>query len=463
MLIIILFKQFSSPNKLSKVKTLKNCSIISLTEFKKLKKSLSILSEPNSPRLKKIRPLQSENLMKRIKSNSELPTKKFKKIYYSTESISNDKKIREKAKKYFEENLDEVKAINKLVLYAKMASIRDKQIEEQKKIKFDKKKLEEKMDLINEIERLKELRKYELKEEKRINMIKEEGNIIREQIKSNFLKKLKEKQEINKENIQNLILQKKYNKEQEKKIEDAKKIKQKLILYIAESNKKYIENKRLEKEKELEEEKKLIEFNKQKEKEEELELLNKKKLQKIKELELARIREKQKKSNDLKSHLDELRMKRSFESAEKISRIKEKEELIKKKIILDELINYNKQIVNVQRLKKMEQAVLDIQEFIKNINEIENEIKKDKIKNEEKKLKLKENNNILLQMIKEREDKRKINKREILEEGRIIKQNNERYYKRIEEIKKEKIKELEFLNINPEYLVPLKNFKTLNK
>ena len=191
--------------------------------------------------------------------------------------------------------------------------------------------------------------------------------------------------------------------------------------------------------------------------------MDKKKLQKIKELELARIREKQKKSNDLKSHLDELIMKRSFESAEKISRIKEKEELIKKKKILDELIKYNKQIVNVQRLKKMEQAVLDKQEFIKNINEIENEIKKDKIKNEEKKLKLKENNNILLQMIKEREDKRKLNKREILEEGRIIKQNNERYYKRIEEIKKEKIKELEFLNINPEYLVPLKNFKTLNK
>ena len=84
---------------------------------------------------------------------------------------------------------------------------------------------------------------------------------------------------------------------------------------------------------------------------------------------MARIREKQKKSNDLKSHLDELRMKRSFESAEKISRIKEKEELIKKKKILDELIKYNKQIVNVQRLKKMEQAVLDKQEFIKNTKE----------------------------------------------------------------------------------------------
>ena len=42
-------------------------------------------------------------------------------------------------------------------------------------------------------------------------------------------------------------------------------------------------------------------------------------------------------------------------------------------------------------------------------------------------------------MTKEGEDKRKFNKREILEEGRIIKQNKERYYKRIEEIKNEKL------------------------
>ena len=422
-----------------------------------------MLNEPNSPRHQKIHSLKSETLMKRIKSNSELPSNKLKKIYYDTESITNNKKIRKKAKKYFEENLDEVKAINKLVLYAKMASIRDKQIEEQKVIKLKKKKLEEKLDLINEIERLKELRKNELNEEKRKNMIKEGGNIIREQIKFNLTKKLKEKEEINEENIQNLILQKKYNEEQEKKIADANNIKQKLILYIAESNKEFIENKRLQKEKEIEEEKKLIEYNEQKAKEEKIELLNKKKLQKMKELELAKIREKQKKTNDFKSYLDELRMKRSIANAEKIARIKEKEDLIKKKKILDDLIKYNKHIVNVQRLHKMEQAILDKQEFIKNIYEIEKEIEKDKIKNEEKKLKLKEHNYILLQMIKEKEDKKRLNKREILEEGRIIRQNNEKYYKRIEEIKKEKIKDLELLNINPEYLVPLKNFKTLDK
>ena len=407
--------------------------------------------------------MQSETLMKRIKSNSELPTKKFQNKYYITENLTNDNKIREKAKKYFEENLDEVKEINKLVLYAKMASIRDKQIEEKKRMKLNKKKFEEKMDLINEIERLKELRKNELKEEKRINKIKEGGNIIKEQIKFNLMKKLKEKEEIKKENFQNLILQKKHNEEHEKKIAEANKIKQKLILYIAESNQKFIENKRLEKEKEIGEEKKLIEYNQQKAKEEENKLLNKKKLQKLKELELAKIREKQKKSNDFKSYFDELRMKRSFESADRIARIQEKEELIKKKKILEDLIKYNKQIIKVKRLQKMEQATLNKEDFTKNVNEIEKEIEKDKIKIEEKKLKLKEHNYILLQMIKEKEDKRKLNQREILEEGRIIKQNNERYYKKIEEIKKEKIKNLELLNINPEYLVPLKNFKTLDK
>ena len=381
--------------------------------------------------------------MKRIKSYGELTTKKIPKIHYNTENILQDEKIKEKAKKYFEENLDEVKKMNKLVLYAKIASIRDKQIEQQKTIKLKTKKFEEKMDLIYELERLK--------------------NIKKEQIKYNLLKKLKEKEEINKENKENLKMQQKLNEEEEKKIYDAKKIKQKLILYIIESNKQFIENKKIEKSKEIEEEKKLIEYNEQKAKEEEINLLNKKNLQKVKELELAKIREKQKKSNDFKLLLDELRMKRSIETTEKNERIKEKNEIIKNKKNMDELINFNKLMVDIKAQQKIDNAIKERNELFKNLKEIEKEIKRDKNKTLEKERKLKEHNYMLIKMIKEKEDKKKLKKREILEEGRIIKQNNEKYYKNIEKIKKKKIKELELLNINPEYLVPLKNYKTLNK
>ena len=51
-----------------------------------------------------------------------------------------------------------------------------------------------------------------------MNLIKEGGRIIKEQIKYNLLKKLKEKEEINKENMENLKLQQKLNEEEEKKL-----------------------------------------------------------------------------------------------------------------------------------------------------------------------------------------------------------------------------------------------------
>ena len=84
---------------------------------------------------------------------------------------------------------------------------------------------------------------------------------------------------------------------------------------MAESNKKFIANKRLERDKKLEEEKKLIEYNKQK-KRRVWNIFNKK-ITKNKRLEFTRIRERQNKSNDLKSHLDYLGKKRSFESTKK--------------------------------------------------------------------------------------------------------------------------------------------------
>ena len=64
------------------------------------------------------------------------------------------------------------------------------------------------MDLIYEIERLKEMRKRELEEEKKANLKIEGGKMIREQIKYNEKKKEKEKEMIKKEYEENLKIQK---------------------------------------------------------------------------------------------------------------------------------------------------------------------------------------------------------------------------------------------------------------
>ena len=232
-----------SYDKKKNLNLLKNTIIISLTDLKKIKRNLSIFSEPcHSPiNLKE----NSQSLLKRIKSYENIRNRKISNILL-TDNINNNK-IRENAQRLLEENLEEVKKMNKLVLYAKVASIRDKQIEEQKKIKSLEKKRNEKMDLIYEIERLKEMRKRELEEEKKANLKIEGGKMIREQIKYNEKKKEKEKEMIKKEYEENLKIQKKLDEENEKKLLKAKQMGDKLIKDILTANKMSIENKKLKK------------------------------------------------------------------------------------------------------------------------------------------------------------------------------------------------------------------------
>ena len=83
-------------------------------------------------------------------------------------------------------------------------------------------------------------------------------------------------------------------------------------------------------------------------KREEEELKEKKRLQEEKEKEVQKLREKQERAADKIAELDALRAKRAAEEGERENRIKEKNEMIKKKQILAELIKSN----NNQKLQK---------------------------------------------------------------------------------------------------------------
>lgn len=59
------------------------------------------------------------------------------------------------------EQLDEVKQMNKMVMYAKCVTVRDKQLNEKQVIHGDFKIQEKRKDLMMEIERLKKIKYYE--------------------------------------------------------------------------------------------------------------------------------------------------------------------------------------------------------------------------------------------------------------------------------------------------------------
>lgn len=60
--------------------------------------------------------------------------------------------------------MDDVKAMNQMVLYSKVVTIRDKQLQENKKLESEWIEEQKKLDLMMEIERLKVLKEEEERE-----------------------------------------------------------------------------------------------------------------------------------------------------------------------------------------------------------------------------------------------------------------------------------------------------------
>lgn len=87
------------------------------------------------------------------------------------------------------------------------------------------------------------------------------------------------------------------------------------------------------------------------------------------------------------------------------------------------------------------------------------EMDKDKEIKRLKKKKEIDNNEEVLYQIQQKKDKEIIRKREIIEEGRLIRLDNDLFFKKMEKIKKDKINELESLNIKSKYISDLKRFK----
>lgn len=60
-----------------------------------------------------------------------------------------------------QEGIDDVKEMNKMVMYGKCVTVRDKQCEERQKIREEEKKIEKRRDLMMEVDRLKKIKFYE--------------------------------------------------------------------------------------------------------------------------------------------------------------------------------------------------------------------------------------------------------------------------------------------------------------
>ena len=99
-----------------------------------------------------------------------------------------------KAQRMMDEELDDVKKMNQLVLYAKVATIRDKQLIEHKEIEKQRRDEDMQKDMMMEIERLKAVKFHEDSAQEKSQIQRQGALVVIDQIKERDAHRVKEEE-----------------------------------------------------------------------------------------------------------------------------------------------------------------------------------------------------------------------------------------------------------------------------
>ena len=408
---------------------------------------------------KQVRMAAAQARKKRMQLRDNERASKLPPTEYQKESKKKKEGLLQNAQDALDEEKDDVKHMNQMCLYSKCVTIRDKQLEEQKRLEAEYRDEERRLDLMMEIERLKNLKHQEELEEKRKAARKQGAFVIIDQIKERELERIKE-QEVREKEKQLIVEQINALKEEEKKqIIEKKEIAHKLMLEVEEANRSAISGKEKKKEEERQLEAEIVEYNRLKaQREEEIEL-DKKKAQEEKEKEVQRLRDLQEKVSDRQAEIDALRAKRAFEESERAAREKEKKEREHKLKVQREMEAARQSQFSEKERRMAEIAKQERDEYLRIIQtQKEEEMKDTEIDNEKKNI-LRDHANQIRSQITQNEEVKKQERLDYLEEGRKIRKQLDDEKERLLRIKEKKLNDLAHLGIPDKYKTELSKKK----
>lgn len=288
---------------------------------------------------------------------------KAKKSDIELANIEREKAIRELAENQIDENLDMVKMLNSLGARAAAFTIRDQQLADRAARASVEGDYDKRMDLIMEIDRLKELSERERIEEDKRNKRIQDREVIVSQIAANEKRKLLEEEARERENQQMLALMRKYEEEDkvaaERRAVEVARSKAEIVQANAES----IRRKEMAKMSELEEMEALRMYQLKKDAElaarekYEEELANEKREQQRKLL------AQQEKSQNKQAEIDELRARRYAEERERKARNDEKNRAERRRQQMSDLSAARRQQAEGKRSIMAREALMQQQEY----------------------------------------------------------------------------------------------------
>jgi len=350
-----------------------------------------------------------------------------------------------------DEEMDDVKHMNQMMLYAKVVTIRDKQLLEKDAIRKRNKQEERRRDLTLELGRLQKVQFYEELDRKNMAEQKKSAMATVQQMKEREIKRQQEKEEREKEG-QDMLKKIKEIQIEDSKNSLAKKREQKDLLdLIYQANQKVINQKAEKIILEKEEEERIVKYNKEKAQKEADYQREQERIKDMKEKEIIKLRKLQEKAADRQAEVDAIRAKRASEQADRLAREKEKRDAETKARQNRELneVRYQQRLEKEHRMQVQAREERDEFERIVMNQKFERELE---VRNEnEKALRVVDHANQLKKQIAINEEKKKQASRELLEEGRKIKEKLANEKGKLENIKSAKLAQLSTYDIPVKY------------
>jgi len=166
-----------------------------------------------------------------------------------------------KAQMQQDEQKDDVKVMNQMMLYSQVVTIRDKQLEENKRLEAEWVEEQKRLDLMMEIERLKALRAVERKEAERQIAVRQGASMIVDQIREREAIRAREEEVREKEKNILLMNIEKMKREDQEAVLAKQRIVENTIKEVAAANAQAIEMKEVAKKREKDLELEIIEYN----------------------------------------------------------------------------------------------------------------------------------------------------------------------------------------------------------
>ena len=247
--------------------------------------------------------------------------------------------IREMAAQQIDNNNDVVKLLNSMAMRAAAFTVRDQQLEEKKRIEEMEKEIDKRMDILIEVDRIKDIQRRE--EEEKYKLVKrfDDRKVINEQIEARQRTRMLAVEAREQENQSMRDLMSKYAEEDRLAAERRKVEIERSRVEVIKANEDAIRRKKDAKFVEKKEMDDILIYQAMKDAEIARREAEEAAIEKSKKERQAKLLAEQERAQSNQGKLDELRARRAFEEKERNARQKEKADAMKRKADMKELLN----------------------------------------------------------------------------------------------------------------------------